>query len=306
MNSEPFHSMARREFLKTTAIVAAATVAGPGSDSLGRDADGSVRGSKLIDVNVSLSRWPCRRLPLDETTKLAAKLRSLGVVQAWAGSFDGLLHKDITAVNARLAEECRAHGRDLFVPFGSINLQRPGWEEELVRCRAKHKMPGIRLHPNYHGYKLNDAEFAECLRAAASVGLIVQIAVSMEDERVQHPSVRAADVDLTPLPGIMREIPSARVVLLNWFRAVKGELLGQLSATKRAWFDLAMVEGVGGIEKLVRAVPSERVLFGSHAPFFYPESAVLKLKESVLAPEEARMVTHGSARELIEGGKGKG
>ena len=45
----------------------------------------------MIDVNVNLSRWPGRRLPLDETPILLAKLRKAEVQQAWVGSFDGLL-----------------------------------------------------------------------------------------------------------------------------------------------------------------------------------------------------------------------
>ena len=45
----------------------------------------------MIDTNVYLSRWPFRRLPLDETPALVAKLHEQGVEQAWAGSFDAVL-----------------------------------------------------------------------------------------------------------------------------------------------------------------------------------------------------------------------
>ena len=75
----------------------------------------------IIDVNVSLSRWPMRKLPCDELPKLVDKLRACGVTQAWAASFDGLLHKDVGSVNARLVAECRQGPPDLLQPFGTVN-----------------------------------------------------------------------------------------------------------------------------------------------------------------------------------------
>lgn len=250
----------------------------------------------LIDTNVTLSRWPFRRCPLDETPALVAKLREHGVTQAWAGTFDGLLHKDLANANARLAAECRAHA-GLLVPFGSVNPKLPDWEEELRRCAEVHRMPGIRLHPNYHGYKLDDPAFARLLTRAAEKKLIVQLAIVMEDERTLHPLVQVPPVDTGPLVDLLKKTPGLRLQLLNAFRTLRGEPLLRLAAAG-AHVEIATLEGVAGVANLFKQLPAERLLFGSHAPLFYFESAALKLKESVLTPEQDRALRSGNALRL--------
>ena len=258
--------------------------------------------SGLIDVNVTLSRWPFRRLPGDETSALVKKLRRHHVRQACAGTFDGLMHKDISSANARLAAECREHGRGMLLPFGSINPMLPDWEEDLLRCHEVHKMRGIRLHPNYHGYKLSDAVFVALLALAERRGLIVQLAVLMEDKRMQHPLLSVAPVDLTPLPELLTSFPRIEIVLLNSLQTVNGQMLLRLAALKQIHFDLGTLEGVGGIGNLMTQISSSKIMFGSHAPFFYFESALLKLKESILQDSQRSAIVRENAQRLLAKG----
>lgn len=290
------NGMTRRAFLK----IAATTVGAVAFSGEARAATGNARtAGGLIDVNINLSRWPLRRLRFDDTVALAAKLRNHGVTQAWAGSFDGLLHKDIAAVNNRLADECHRHGRGLLVPFGSVNPKLSEWEEELRRCADVHRMPGIRLHPNYHGYKLDDPVFARLLQLATERRLIVQLAVVMEDERMMHPLLRVEPVDAAPLVDLVKQTPGLRLILLNALGKLHGKPLNDLITAGEVYLEISMLEGVDGVGNILAQVPTDRLLFGSYAPLFYFESSALKLKESPLTQDQLRAICGGNAQRLL-------
>jgi len=253
----------------------------------------------IIDANVSLSRWPFRRLIGDETADLVARLRKRNVTQAWVGSFDGIFHKDLASVNSRLVEDCRTHGQGILLPFGSINPKFPDWQDDLRRCREEHRMPGIRLHPNYHGYELKDPAFAELLRSAATQGLIVQLVLCMEDERTQSPLMRVPPVDLAPLADLVRAEPKLRLVVMNCYPQLKLGQLQKLAAAGAVYFDISMVEGVGGVARLLQEVSLQRVLFGSNYPLFYFESALLKMQEAGFTEGQQKVIFQENARRLL-------
>ncbi|MGN6134261.1 MAG: amidohydrolase family protein [Aureliella sp.] len=241
----------------------------------------------LVDVNVYTSRWPFRRLPLDRPERLAGALRQRGVTQAWVGSFDALLHRDLAAVNAATVDDCQRYGEGVWQPVGALNPSLPDWREDLRRCHEDYHMSAVRLHPNYHRYKLEDPPCIELLRETSKRGLLVQIAISMEDVRTQHPLCQVPRVDPAPLKKLMSDLPELRVMLLNQFHGARAESAAALAVPGRTWFDFATLEGIEGVAKLVAAVGVDQVVYGSFAPLFYPESAQLKLAESGL-PESTQ------------------
>jgi hypothetical protein len=287
--------MNRRRFLGRLAATAA-TVPALRAGAAPASGDGA-----LIDTNVWLGHWPTRRAWAETPAQLAVKLRAHGVTAAWLGSFDAALHSDIAGANARLADACAREGAGLFAGFGAVNPTLPDWEDDLRRCAEVHAMPGVRLLPNYHGYALDDPRFARLLDLAAQRRLLVQIAVTMEDDRSQNPALTAAPVNLAPLPAALEKIPAARVMLLNATSRLFATGLPLLQKLTLAGIlvEIATLEGVAGIEHLLARVPAARVCFGSHAPYFYLEAALLKLQESALTPPQLAAVRHGHAHAAL-------
>ncbi|MDO8541586.1 MAG: amidohydrolase family protein [Opitutaceae bacterium] len=288
--------MDRRAFLQHAgSAAAAAAVAAP----LAAAAPAST--ALFVDTNVSLYRWPTRRLWADDAGKLVAKLRRHGVSSAWTGNFEAALHTDMAGANARLADACARDGGGILRPFGSVNPTIPDWPEDLRRCHEVHRMPGLRLFPNYHGYTLDDPRFKELLERATERGLLVQIALSMEDDRSQNPVLQSAPVAVAPLPDVLAKLPGARVMLLNSFSRVIGgnhAMIRRLTEVSVA-FELATLEGAAGVATLLNAVPGVRLTFGSHSPYYYFEAALLKLQESALSPGQLASVRHGWADSLL-------
>jgi predicted TIM-barrel fold metal-dependent hydrolase len=221
------------------------------------------------------------------------------VTEAWAGCFDGLLHRAVAAVTLRLAADCRAHGEGVLIPFGTVNPALPDWRDDVRRCVEEHGMPGVRLHPNYHGSGLDDPRFAAVLDEAAGRSLVVQLASAMEDPRTEHPLVRVPRVDLGPLPDLVAKRPTLRLVLLNVLFPPPTEGNKTMFRTGRVWADTGMLDGVAVIERFVAAFGADRLLLGSHAPFFCPDAVPLKLRESELNEADRAAVVEGNARALL-------
>jgi uncharacterized protein len=306
-------NFSRRKFISTvsgSSIAAGIAATLPALGDVTHDSEVFDTSSpEIIDTNVNLFKWPFRRMKYGETKSLVAKLRHHRITKAWAGNFEALFSKSINEVNARLAEECRVNGEGILIPFGTVNPAWPDWEEDLRRCHEIHRMPGIRLYPAYQTFDLNHKDFIPLVSQATERGLIIQIVGDMEDSRVNHPIVLTRQVSFDPLIDIMKKIPQAKVQLLSWNERVKRELLNKLVSETSVVLDISWLEGTGALGRLIEGnswsgpempVPVERLLFGSHAPYFPVEATVIKLFESPLTLEQMKAVMNVNARHFIK------
>ena len=302
----------RRGFLKNS-LLSATAVSITGRQSLAAQTaarDASVVSSLapgIIDTNVNLFDWPFRALKYRDTKDLVAKLKKHRVIEAWAGSFEALLSKDINGVNTRLAAECREHGPGFLIPFGSVNLAWPDWEDDFRRCHEDHKMPGLRIYPGYQPFDLDHPGMESLVKMTFERGLILQVVFGMEDPRVHHPIINVGPATFGPLLKAVNGVPNAKVQLLHFSGSSRGEELSQFMAKPNTFMDISRLEGNGAVGRMIGTieglpsprVPVDRIVFGSHAPYFPVETAILKLVESPLDVQQLQAILQGNARRLL-------
>ncbi len=295
----------RRQFLHRTAVAGAALTLARSAPPAHAAAAPAAPG--IVDTNVNLFRWPFRKLKYAEPGALVAKLRRHRVVEAWAGSFEALFDKDMNGVNERLTAACRDHGAGLLRPFGSVNLAWPDWEEDLRRCHEVFKMPGVRIFPGYQPFDLAHPDLPRLLALVAERGLLLQIVFGLEDPRVHHPALALRPVVAAPLVAALQAAPRAKVQLVHFAGNARGDDLSQLMRDTSAAIDISRWESNGMVGRMIGARPEtatprvllERVMFGSHAPFFPLETALLKLVESPLTAAQLHAIMQGNARRLL-------
>jgi predicted TIM-barrel fold metal-dependent hydrolase len=307
---KPFN---RRRFLKSSLLSAAAVSLADApplpAQTAARTGAGvsSSKAPRIIDTNVNLFDWPFRALKYRETKALVAKLKKHRVVEAWAGSFEALLAKDMSGVNTRLAAECRRHGAGFLIPFGSVNLAWPDWEEDLRRCHEVHKMPGLRIYPGYQPFDLDHPGMGPLVKMTSERSLVLQVVFGMEDPRVHHPIIRVSPVTFAPLLKAVARAPNAKVQLLHFPGQTRGDELSEFMGRPNTLMDISRLEGNGAVGRLLGSitglpsarVPVERIAFGSHAPYFPVETAILKLIESPLSAQQIQAILHDNARRLL-------
>jgi len=275
----------RRDFLKNSLLGGAAISLSDPQLLAAQTAAGSapiVNSSQapgIIDTNVNLFDWPFRALKYRGTKALAAKLRKHRIIEAWAGSFEALFSKDMSGVNARLAAECQEHGPGFLIPFGSVNLAWPDWEEDVRRCHEVHKMPGIRIYPGYQPFDLDHPGVERLVKMISERSLVLQVVFGMEDPRVHHPIINVGPVTLAPLLNVSKNLPNSKIQLLHFSGAIQGGDLSSFTAQTNIVVELSRLEGNGAIGRMIGSIeglPSTRVPVGP------PESATSRIVPPVI------------------------
>ena len=252
----------------------------------------------LIDSNAYVGHWPFRQLKDNNCKGLLERMDKFGIDLSLVSNLNGVFYKNTQHANEELYEEIRSNKKyeKRFLPFAVINPIYNGWKDDLEICTKKLGMKGIRLHPVYHGYDLDNPACVELVKMARDRGLVVALSLRIVDARPSSWLDVEKEWVLKDVTPIMKAVPDAKYLILN---VCNSTALGaeDLSLFKKA--DVIMDtsgRNISDLGKLITTFGKEKFAFGTHAPVLDYRTGLLRVE--ALRDKEADEKT----KELLRSG----
>lgn len=243
---------------------------------------------RIIDAHAHLGCInPCHVVMPDVDDKILA-MDSLGVEKSAVSTFLAI-GPEVERGNDQLAEAIRRYP-DRIIGYGVVNPRvREQVIPELTRCFDKLSMTAIKLHPQFHGYSIEDPicepvfEFANARKCAVlshnfgSPGFISEISERFPDMKIipAHIFHDGARFNLTGHLTLARE-------------------------THNVFLDLAFsVVPYANVKKIVDIAGADKVLYGSDSPMMAMSYQIGKVSFADISDEEKRMILGENARRVF-------
>jgi len=187
------------------------------------------------------------------------------------------------------------NGKDGIISFGSVYPHSDDALEQLEYIKSL-GLKGVKLHPDYQGFRVDDEKMKPIYRKISQLGLIT----------VFHAGF---DYGFPPPYGCMPknlaralEWFDTPVVAAHWGGNSCGQEVLDCLCGKNVYFDTSF--GYGNIpryfaEKIIEKHSADKILFGTDTPWHTPEQELRLIGTLGLNQEEFDKITHKNAEALL-------
>jgi uncharacterized protein len=255
----------------------------------------------IVDSNAYLGHWAFRRLRYNTGEGLLELMDRVGIDRACVSSASAIMYRNSHVGNEELLEEIDEH-RERLIPFAVLNPTYPGWERDLRWCKETLGAKGLRLYPPYHDYGLDEDCCHEMVDAAAELGMVIEIPITVHDLRQSHWLVEVSPVAANDIAALVADHPAAKFVILQGNGFTGSELVTQLEQLPaNYWFEMSLQDSYyrKELQQMKESVGAERLVFGTGICFRYPEPAFVRMEGLQATAGEKEMIFSGNMLGLL-------
>ena len=185
---------------------------------------------------------------------------------------------------------------DRIIPFPSLHPEAENAEDQVRRIRAE-GFKGVKFHPYYQDFSIDEERLFPIYRQLEREGLIVVVHTGFD---LAFERVRKADP--IRIINVLDRFPGLRLVtthLGSWedWDEVEKHMMGR-NIYMEISFSLDCMDRETA-RKIILNHPKDHVLFGSDSPWADQEQAITLLKSLELGEERERLILRDNALKLL-------
>jgi len=185
---------------------------------------------------------------------------------------------------------------DSIIAFGSIHPDYEGWEDELRRIKEL-GLKGIKLHPDYQGFFVDEERMFPIYELASRLGLIILFHAGVD---IGLP----APFHCTPdrLLKVVKAFPHGKIIAAHMGGYQYWDEVENLLVGENLYFDtsysLGWIDEVQA-KRIIKNHGFKKILFATDSPWCDQAEEVAKIKSLNLGCEVENAILSGNAQELL-------
>ncbi len=200
-----------------------------------------------------------------------------------------------------------SHFRDIFtwlkhirskrlIPFPSIHPDDQEWSTHIRQVKNS-GFPGLKMHPYYQQFSLDEKRLFPLYDALSELGLILMLHCGLD---IAYPASRRADPQ--KILQLMNTFPKLQIVATHMGGWKMWDEVEEILVGKKVYFDTAFSLNTLSCEQARRIFdnhPPQYLLFGSDSPWEDQEKAIEQVKKIKLDKGIEKGILGENARRLL-------
>lgn len=246
---------------------------------------------KKFDVTCFAGYWPFHSTRFPRCQQIADAHARYGIEGGLVSSLQSVFYADPLTAAAELAKELPPSYGQIF----PINPELPAAAELCEEALEKYHIRGLRLVPCFHEIKWNSPRTRAVFDFAEKHSLPLMITFRLEDERLQYIAMQLPS-QTWAMTGEIYDLPQVPIILTHLSLSEITPLSGPITRRNDIYVDTSFLNSpVLCLEKVVAAIGSRHVMFGSGFNRQALGSAVANLTHADLTPEEKSDIWYENA-----------
>ena len=185
---------------------------------------------------------------------------------------------------------------DRIIAFGSVHPDAPDVIEELERIKSL-GLKGIKLHPDYQNFFIDDEKAYPVYEKCAELGLAVIFHAGFDplSPDVVHALPKAS-------ARVHKDVPNMTMILAHLGGMYHWDEVEEFLVGKNIYFDTAFIATAikdEQVERIIKMHGADKILLASDCPWQKTTTGIDMLNHLNLLDEEKQLIFHKNAEKLL-------